>query len=159
MTVSRMQQLAHDIVAAGFASPEDLRGCSRAEIDALQEKFAITLPQLYVEWLTIMGHGAGQFLKGSDAFFPALLELREGAEELLAEAGGKFTLPQDAFVFLMHQGYQFLYFRTNHFDPDPPVTHFIEGKVPSQAWDHISDYFQQVLIDHLRIIAELKKLK
>ena len=159
MTNSRMQQFARDIVAAGLAAPDDLKGCTREEIEVLQQKFDLTLPATYIEWLTIMGRGAGRFLRGSDAFFPALLELREGAEELLGENGGRFSLPQDAFVFLMHQGYQFLYFQTLRNDPDPPVTHYLEGNAPSKSWTHLSDYFEQVLLDHIRISEELNKLK
>jgi SMI1 / KNR4 family (SUKH-1) len=159
MTVSRMEQLARDIVAAGLSSPDELKGCTREEIEELQRKFRITLPETYVEWLRIMGRDAGKFLKGSDAFFPALLELREGAEELLAENGTKFAIPHDAFVFLMHQGYQFLFFRTAQNDPDPQVSHYLEGKGLTQPWNHLSDYFQQALLDYLRIAAEMAKFK
>src|SRR5215472_15285228 len=151
MTVSRIEQLARDIVVAKLASADELKGCTTEEIDELQRKFLVTLPETYVEWLKAMGRGAGKFLEGSDAFFPTLLELREGAEELLAENKSELVLPQDAFVFLMHQGYQFLYFRTAQPDPDPQVSHYLEGKGLSQPWNHLSDYFQQVLADHIRI--------
>ncbi len=159
MTVSQIQRLAHDIVAAGLASPEELVGCTGEDISALEKKFALTMPGLYVEWLVTMGRGAGKFLRGSDAFFPALLELRDSALELLAECGNKITLPHDAFVFLIHQGYQFLYFRTDQNDPDPPVIQYIEGEDPIQGWSHLSSYFQQVVQDHIRLSEEIKKFR
>jgi hypothetical protein len=152
---SRIEQLAVEIVSRGLAAPPDLHGCEPDEIEALQRKFAITLPETYCDWLRIMGRGAGQYLKGSDAFYPTLLELRDFAEELLVEDGKPFSLPQDAFVFLMHQGYTFLYFLTVPHNPDPPVVHYAEGKSPTERWACLSDYFQQVLDDHVKALQRL----
>jgi hypothetical protein len=57
-----------------------------------------------------MGHGAGKFLRGTDAFCGTLFALRQAAEELLEENGINYRLPTNVFVFSMHQGYEFLYF-------------------------------------------------
>ena len=51
-----------------------------------------------------MGHSASKFLQGSDCFFKHLPYLREWACELLQENKFSNTLPEDAFVFFMHQG-------------------------------------------------------
>ena len=56
-----------------------------------------------------------------------LPELRSGAEELLAECGHPFELPKNAFVFAMHQGYQFMYFLVGESD-DPEVMYYFEYK-------------------------------
>jgi hypothetical protein len=149
---SRMQQLALDLQSAGLVRPTDLTGCNPDDILALEQKFGITLPETYCDWLRVMGRGAGHYLEGSDAFYPRLLELRSSAEELLIENGRPFFLPQDAFVFLMHQGYQFLYFRTAPPDADPPVILYLEGESPLQRWTHVSSYFQQVLDDHVKLL-------
>lgn len=147
-----IQQLASAIVSSGIARPGELTGCTPEEIASLERKFGIKLPELYRDWLRTMGRSAGHYLQGSDAFYPALLELRDWATELLAENGNPFSLADDAFVFLMHQGYQFLYFRTGSQNPDPPVMYYFEGKPQSQAWPNISGYFQQVLEDHRKAL-------
>src|SRR6266571_2080519 len=126
----RIEQLAQDIVSNGLAKPTDFVGCSPVEIESLQEALGLTLPETYRERLEIMGRSAGRYLAGSDAFYPDLLELRQQAEELLSENGHPFSLPEDAFVFLVHQGYQFLYFRAVPLDQDPPVIYYLEGSAP-----------------------------
>jgi hypothetical protein len=151
---SSMQQLALNIISAGLAHPADIIGCSPDDISTLEGRFGIPLPEIYRDWLRVMGRGAGHYLEGSDAFFPRLLELRDGAEDLLRENRHPFSLPEDAFVFLMHQGYQFLFFRTSPPDPDPQVTLYLEGDDPVHRWDHVSEYFQQVLEDYLKLLRK-----
>ncbi len=73
-----------------------------------------------------MGHGAGKFLRGSDCFFKNLPYLKEWAIELLQENNFAEPLPDDAFVFFMHQGYQFSFFRLLEGD-DPPTYSYSEG--------------------------------
>jgi SMI1 / KNR4 family (SUKH-1) len=148
-----MQQLALQIESGGLARPAEIAGCTQEEVSSLEKRFGIVLPEIYRDWLRVMGRGAGHYLEGSDAFYPGLLELRDAAGELLRENGQPFSLAQDAFVFLMHQGYQFLYFRTEPLDPDPPVILYLEGESPEQKWEHVSDYFKQVLDDHLRLLG------
>ena len=54
-----------------------------------------------------LGRKGGGLLRGSDWQYPEPLELKDDARELLAETGGAPELPDDALVFLMHQGYAF----------------------------------------------------
>lgn len=56
-----------------------------------------------------------------------LPDLREIAEQLLQE-NNQPPLPAQAFVFLMHQGYQFLYFVADGKNDDPPVYGYLEGE-------------------------------
>jgi hypothetical protein len=46
-----------------------------------------------------MGKGAGQFLRGSDCFYPEIKELQSAAVELLAENQFNTALPPDAESF------------------------------------------------------------
>ena len=66
-----------------------------------------------------------------------MIGIKEGAEELLEDddtwlieergaEGNPFELPDDAFIFLMHQGYQFMYFHTADRNEDPPVYYYLE---------------------------------
>ena len=148
-------QLAQRIIAAGLAQPDEIVGCNTEEIESVEAKFDIKLPQTYREWLEIMGRGAGHYLAGSDTFYPDILQLREYAEELLTENGNPFSLSPDAFVFLMHQGYQFLYFNTTPEHPDPPVMYYIEGEALEVRWQSLSDYYEQVLEDTIRLLQQL----
>ncbi len=64
------------------------------------------------------------------------------------------TLPEDAFVFFMHQGYHFNFFRTSAGD-DPPIYRYLEGTdletFPS-TYSHFTDFLLQGVQDHARSI-------
>ena len=69
----------------------------------------MALPDSYRHFLLSAGHGIDEFLAGSDFTIDDLKGVREAADELLVE-GGLEPLANDAFVFAMHQGYQFYFF-------------------------------------------------
>lgn len=115
------------LVSSGLVTEYQLQGCSPDEISVLESHYAVTLPAMYRAFLTVAGRGAGTLLLGTDFTSPLLLGLREGAEELLRDSGSAVTLPRDAFVFLMHQGYQFSTVGTGPDLDDAPVSSFTEG--------------------------------
>ena len=120
-----LQHLEELLIARRLAARDDFRGCSLDEVRELESRYAVTLPTFYTEFLLRMGRGAGAYMRGSDVFYPELLQVRRYAEELLREAGVNFQLGQNDFVFFVHQGYQFAYFQTDTSD-DPPVWYFYE---------------------------------
>src|SRR5262249_59986567 len=81
------------------------------QVGALERHLGLQLPAAYRAYLLIAGMYPPPRLVGSDCHGPYLYGLRKGADELLQESGSKFTLPVDAVVFLLHQGYQFFYFQ------------------------------------------------
>jgi SMI1-KNR4 cell-wall len=103
---------------------ERLSPMNAARIAYLQERFSCQFPSVYHQFLSLMGNGAGNYMKGSSAFSDELLSLKAGASELINEHALQ-PLPTDAFVFWMHQGYQAAYFLLNGSD-DPPVYFFSE---------------------------------
>lgn len=120
------------------------KACSEAEIQALEATIGQSLPVAYKErFLRPIGQGAGQFLQGEDCFYPHLVDLQTWARELLAEEAFSQALPDDAFVFWMHQGYQFGFFRPSEGE-DPPVYYFEEGQ-EEQEFRRIHDRFTDFL--------------
>jgi hypothetical protein len=102
-----------------------LRGCTTHEIAKIEIFFHVKLPLSYKNYLFSMGKGAGQFMQGSSVFYDEVFNLREGSNRLLIEDEFK-PLPNDAFVFWMHQGYQFAFFYLDQGD-NPPVYFYYEG--------------------------------
>ena len=76
-------------------------------------------------------------MQGSDFTFEDLEGVREAADELLVEAGLE-PLPSSAFVFVMHQGYQFYYFQ------DGAVFYFKEG---DKATTFPTSFFGRVALE------------
>lgn len=98
---------------------------TEGEIRKLESHFKITFPAIYRKFLLTMGKSAGKFMLGSDAFYDNLIDINEWALELIVE-NNLPPLPEGAFVFWMHQGYQMAFFTEGEGD-DPPVYYFSEG--------------------------------
>lgn len=122
-------------------------GLDQSKIDRIEENFNVRLPIVYRVFLSIMGKGAGQYMRGSSVFFNEIYLLRDGAEELLK--GNNFRpLPKDVFVFWMHQGYQFAFFYLNQGD-DPAVYYYCEGTKESdfiRITKTLSEFFEKQLV-------------
>lgn len=103
-----------------------LKGCSSSEIIRIEKFFNVQLPLYYRQFLSSMGKGAGRFMQGSSVFYNEIFDLREGGTRLLSDDNFKL-LPENTFVFWMHQGYQFAFFYLNQGD-NPPVYYYHEGE-------------------------------
>ncbi|MFP4007852.1 MAG: SMI1/KNR4 family protein [Spirulinaceae cyanobacterium] len=129
--------------------------CEESQIYSLEQRCNISLPKAYKEFLLWGGLSAGGFLRDSNFLydsFSQFLEMREIAEELLIEDDFIDLLPEDAFVFDMHQGYIFLFFRTVDGD-DPPVYGYKQGDSPvlhtPTPFKKLSSSFSEFLLNAL----------
>ncbi len=136
------------------------------EIRMLEQQLGLPLPGAYKEFLLWIGHGAGGFLRGSDCFYDHLPRLRAWAMRLLWENGYAEPLPEDAFVFYMHQGYLFYFVRVGEGD-DPPVYFYSEAmETPAFIIEHpnLADFLNDQIdvyiryrADHVTRLAEAEK--
>jgi SMI1-KNR4 cell-wall len=120
-----LEQVKNQLIELKLAFPDELLGCTQDELIELEAQLGVLLPKAYQEFLLLMGHGAGKFLRGSDCFFKDLPVLKNWAIALLEENNFSESLPEDAFVFLMHQGYQFSFFMLSEGE-DPPTYSYSE---------------------------------
>jgi hypothetical protein len=113
------------------------------EVTALERHLGLSLPAAYRAHLLLSGAAPPPVLVGADCYGHYLYKLRGWADELLAECGRPFALPADAVVFLMDQGYQFLYFQAGDGADDPPVWYFTEGMTaPEKRFDRFSAWVE-----------------
>ena len=130
--------------------------CTEREVTDLEEKLGLQVPDAYKEFLLWMGHGAGNFLRGTDCFYDSL-PLNEAACELLTEDNVTLQLPEDAFVFYMHQDYQFMFLRTSE-GPNPPVYFYAEesrDKGFQTLYESFSDFLATEIDGHERLFLEM----
>ena len=133
------------LVQSGLVAPEEVVGCSEEELRDIIAKAGGFLPSTYVDFLSVMGKSCGKFLQGTDTFFRHIPKLQSFADELLAENESSFVLPDGAFVFYVHQGYEFGYFLLDGVD-DPKVFQFVEGDEASKlTWPSLSGYFSELI--------------
>src|SRR2546425_1846709 len=139
---------------AGLVRPSEIKGCTPEEIRQIENAFHLQLPAIYKEFMAGMGKAAGRFMVGSDFLFPAPLRLRKDAEVLLEQSGARFRLDRNHFVFLGHQGYEFLFFdaRDGH---DPAVNLLMEGEEPKQVFPHFSDWLLSSVADEIEAFRTL----
>lgn len=124
----------------------DGRAATDGEIGEL-ERSAGALPASYKAYLLVAGRQPPSAWVGSDCALRHLPGLRKGAEELLRE-NGQPPLPASAFVFLMHQGYQFFYFETDGRNDDPPVFYYLEGQPKVvRRFEHFSELVSVCVAD------------
>jgi len=141
------------LIRSQIATVDDIQGCNENEIKELEEEIGHSLPIIYRKFLLDMGHHAGVLFQGTDIFFRSIKGLTQEAKELLEENQEPFILPDDAFVFSMHQGYEFNYFKFSEGE-DPPVYQYIEGEGnPKLAWNSFSSF----LLDGINITSKFIK--
>ncbi|QNE22459.1 hypothetical protein F1D05_36870 [Kribbella qitaiheensis] len=110
MNDSTMDKVFDRLLSRGVSKSE-FRGCSPQEIGEIKARQGVSaIPGEYLCYLQHIGRGAGSFQKGTDAYYPNVLDLKEAAEELLEENGSKIVLGPKSLVFEMHQGYEFAWF-------------------------------------------------
>lgn len=124
---SSVTQCLEILELRGACTRSSVFGCTDDEIALVANDNRCQLPVIYRDFLRLMGRGAGSYYLGSDHFFPLLLGNKEHALALVSRDKAGLILPDDAVVFSMHQGYQFLFFQTTE-GPDPPVYRYFQAR-------------------------------
>ena len=142
------ESLNSALVKAKICKPEDIAGCSEEEIASLECLAGIKFPSQYRWFLSKAGKAAGDFFKGTDIYVSALNGIKSEAASLIAGNTENFALPSDAFVFSMHQGYEFCFFCASDGE-DPPVYQYIEGNgSPRVVWSSFSEFIRDAIRVH-----------
>ncbi len=112
----------------GDGDDQSVIGADDDEIRDLEDELGARLPLVYRQFLRAMGHSAGPLFDGSDCSLTQRhrLRLRPSAERIIQRSAAGWQLPDDAFVFLVHHGYQFLFFRLSEGD-NPPIYRFSDA--------------------------------
>jgi hypothetical protein len=123
----------------------ELQPCSDDDLGVITAHAGRRLPAAYEHFLRRMGRGAGHFMASEAVFYPKVLDLRRIAEELVAENSGELSLPPDAFVISVHQGYEYQFFVHGEGE-DPPVYQCYEGHVGiAFVWPSFTAFFCDVV--------------
>jgi hypothetical protein len=155
MYLERVKQLKED---SPFLSDDHPNGCTNQEIESIETLIGHHLPGAYREFLLWMGHSCGQFLRGSDCFYANLKDVQLFARDLLKEDHYQGELPEDVFVFFMHQGYYFLFFRLTEGD-DPPIYSYLENTTQPEQSTMAKEYsrLNDFLLAEMETYIQLRK--
>lgn len=113
------------------------------KLSLIEHENQIILPEIYKDFYRLCSYSIPQKLIGTDLrnSYP---QLNQGAKELLKEIGIDDFLDDKDFVFMMHQGYIFWYFRANG-NPDPVVYGYFENNVLPDNLGHLSVFIEEYL--------------
>lgn len=100
----------------------------------------IKLPKAYLEFMKYTGYG--QFWIGSDYSIDKVKSLNGYAKELLEENDFPHSLGENDFVFWLHQGYMFYFFKLDEGE-DPAVYYYSECENQTdfvKCYDSFTDF-------------------
>jgi hypothetical protein len=128
----RMQQFVERMYAGEVARPGDLRGCSAAEITALEQRYDVILPRSYALFLSHMGRAAGKLwnLGEFDLLYRDALQLTEETLESWQRSGTESSrysaaaFPHHGLVFCERLGNPDYWLIVCEGQDDSPVIHF-----------------------------------
>ncbi|MBW8482282.1 SMI1/KNR4 family protein [Actinomadura parmotrematis] len=116
-------------------------------LEVMRDQDLDRIPGSYHDFLLLMGRGAGGLLRGTDAFYPQIIGLKEDSLEI-ARGGSGVSIPANALVFAMHQGYQ-VYWMVDLVKENPRVYMYQEGDTSiTREWPSFVD----LLMDELRLL-------
>ena len=117
--------------------------CTKADITELERQYGVRLPSAYRAFLLGSHPNVNAHLIGADIDMHYLPKLKNWAKELISENNVSFTFSENHFVFLMHQGYYFMFFACDGSN-NPPVFSYFEGQpAPALEFDSFSDWISQ----------------
>lgn len=109
----------------------------------IENKYHILLPDVYKDFYNLCSFSMPNNLVGTDLVNNySYSDLRNAADELLQEDGLYNFLTSDDFVFMMHQGYMFWYFKAIG-DPDPIVFGYYKSKLKPDNFGRFSYFIKE----------------
>ena len=143
------QQFKEALINEGFSDPESFKGCTDEEIQqVMQAQNVKRLPEQFIEYLEVMGHGGiSEIFISDDADYHSMLVLKASLNDEVEFYNHSFSLPKDAFVFSGHQNVLFGYFLTDNNDDNPSVFQFGSEQEDAQMMNNtLTDYFEDKII-------------
>jgi hypothetical protein len=148
-----LDRVRERLAETNLVSPGEFVPCTEEEVGDLELQMGTTFPAAYREFLLWMGHDASRLLAGSDYRCRQLPKLREWAVGLLSDWKFPQALPPDAVVFLMHQGYQFMFFKTS--EGNDPAVYYYNETTHREAFSLFSSTFSEFLLGLVESFANL----
>ncbi|GAB3447147.1 SMI1/KNR4 family protein [Actinophytocola sediminis] len=138
--IESMRALADALVEVGLATEGSVLGCTPAQLSEFRQARGIAeLPAQYAEFLTVMGREAGELLRGTDFFYPAILNVGEWGQEIVDENGIERLVAPGSLTLGTHQGYVLYWMEPGQ--PSGPVHRYVEGaEAIAQTWPSLLDF-------------------
>lgn len=127
-------ELCRFVLDSGIAFTDDLRGCTRADVAALENRLGMRLPEAFTEYLLAMGNGCGRLMQGDEFGIAGVDVAQRVASEITAAPDCPWKPMRRLLPFRQHHGYNFLFFYTEEVGSDPPVWAYKETAPGPKEW-------------------------
>ena len=114
------------------------------EINELERALKLRIPSALRAYFLAMGRYGGTRLVGTTTSFDQVTIMTRDARTTMER--WKQPLPDDAIVFVSHQGYDFLFVRTKE-GANPPVYRWVEGDPIKRAYKTLLEYVESLFPD------------
>ncbi|MBO9202532.1 MULTISPECIES: SMI1/KNR4 family protein [Niastella] len=111
------------------------------KLSRIEQEYQISLPEIYKDFYRLCSFSIPTKLIGTD-LRNTHPELNQWAIELLEVDGIENFLDGSDFVFMMHQGYMFWYFKADG-NPDPTVYGYYENKLKPDNEGLLSEFIKE----------------
>jgi hypothetical protein len=153
--VETIDDFAEQLISLGLATPDTIVPCSPDEVaEVLEAQHLDQLPEQYERFLLTMGRQAGELLRGTTVFYPAIVELVDEMCELVQDNNVTHLVKAGSVLAGMHQGYQLYWIEPGQ--PSGPVRMYVEGeKSVHESWPTWLDFLGTELERHQSIARKL----
>jgi hypothetical protein len=131
-------------------------GCSMDEITELESALGSSLPQVYKDYLLLMGKDYDGVMVGTGCFLSDVESNNEYLPKLLEENNlREFVLPEKYVAFFCHQGYMMAWFSIPSSESDPLCTYFFEGTTAKpEVYGTFSEFMEKDLMGNAQLRVE-----
>lgn len=134
--------LTERMARSGIAGSSDLIGCSVAEIEALEQRYRVSLPDLYRDYLFLMGHSAGSLFTHDHIAVTYRYVLAMTDEHFALPAQKEVALPSGSLLISGRLGEQFEFIRA-------------VGGMESSVW-YFNLWDREIVLSHPSVAAWLE---
>jgi hypothetical protein len=113
------------------------------ELKKIENNYNFNLPKVYKQFYLKCGKSIPTNLIGTD-LVNEYKGLNEWANELLEEDKSEFKIEKDDFVFMMHQGYLFWFFKVNGKE-NPMVYGYYEGSLKPDKKSPLNEFLKEYM--------------
>jgi hypothetical protein len=134
-------------------SKKAFEGLDEEQVSLLEFELGVEFPTLFRTFLRELGLSCGLVFTGSDCNPKDYSSFLEVAADLVAQSGLELFLTDKSVVFLVHQGYTFLYFESAA-GYDTAILQYTEGEDGPQQ---IASTFAELVDSELHLAEDLNR--
>lgn len=158
---TRAIALKNKMIELNIAEPNLVSGCSKEEIEKLEQDNNVIFPKSYRVFLEYFGHGlGGTVMSDINILYEDIQGLTDRLRNEVLIYEGDPILPENAFVFATRFEEQFMFFDVSSSQDEPPILYYMENHESfSQVGKSIFDILEKEIEGWYQLKMESEERK